>query len=147
MTAPDAGGIRAAGDAGDAGDAGKAGDARAVECAALAWLSAHRDGFTLGEDALSADGQVNFTWKPLGELAQVCVTVQAHPALRPRARPRRRGAAASSGRRTPSGSCAAPGWVDWPNPGPSNAPPATRSPTWSSTSPTGAATPRASPPT
>jgi hypothetical protein len=49
-----------------------------VESAALAWLSAHRDGFTLGEDALSADGQVNFTWKPLGELAQVCVTVLQH---------------------------------------------------------------------
>ncbi|MER7576934.1 hypothetical protein [Streptomyces sp. NPDC126514] len=46
--------------------------------AALAWVSAHRDGFRLGEDALAERGQVNFTWKPLGELAQVCVCVRRH---------------------------------------------------------------------
>ncbi|MBG0857633.1 hypothetical protein I2W78_38750 [Streptomyces spinoverrucosus] len=43
--------------------------------AALAWVSAHRDQFALGEDALAVDGQVNASWKPLGELAQVCATV------------------------------------------------------------------------
>ncbi|MEU0224609.1 hypothetical protein ABZ177_09685 [Streptomyces sp. NPDC006284] len=50
---------------------------RRVEEAALEWVSAHRDGFVLGEDALAADGQVNRTWKPLGELAQVCASVSA----------------------------------------------------------------------
>lgn len=49
--------------------------ARQVEEAALAWVCAHRDGFALGDDALAADGQVNRTWKPLGELARVCATV------------------------------------------------------------------------
>ncbi|MBD0420108.1 hypothetical protein H0H10_13175 [Streptomyces sp. TRM S81-3] len=49
--------------------------ARRVEEAALTWLSAHRDRFALGDDALAADGRVNGTWKPLGELAQVCATV------------------------------------------------------------------------
>ncbi|MFI9613492.1 DUF6895 family protein [Streptomyces sp. NPDC052023] len=42
---------------------------------ALAWIRAHRDEFALGEDALAVDGQVNASWKPLGELAQVCATV------------------------------------------------------------------------
>ncbi|MEV5312146.1 hypothetical protein [Streptomyces sp. NPDC052610] len=51
---------------------------REVAAAALAWVSAHRDEFALREDALTADGQVNFTWKPLGELAQVCSTVRLH---------------------------------------------------------------------
>jgi hypothetical protein len=51
---------------------------REVAAAALAWVSAHRDEFALGEDALTADGQVDFTWKPLGELAQVCSTVRLH---------------------------------------------------------------------
>ncbi|MER6347990.1 DUF6895 family protein [Streptomyces sp. NPDC001595] len=51
---------------------------RGVASATLAWLSAHRDEFALGEDALTADGQVNFTWKPLGELAQTCVSVRLH---------------------------------------------------------------------
>ncbi|MGW8063867.1 DUF6895 family protein [Streptomyces ziwulingensis] len=50
---------------------------RRVEEAALDWVTAHRDGFTLGDDALAADGQVNRTWKPLGELAQVCASVSA----------------------------------------------------------------------
>jgi hypothetical protein len=50
---------------------------RRVEEAALDWVDAHRDGFTLGEDALAAEGQVNRTWKPLGELAQVCASVTA----------------------------------------------------------------------
>lgn len=50
---------------------------RHVEEAALDWVSTHRDGFVLGEDALAADGQVNRTWKPLGELAQVCASVSA----------------------------------------------------------------------
>ncbi|MET9992500.1 hypothetical protein ABZ061_23430 [Streptomyces mutabilis] len=49
--------------------------ARLVEEAALDWVCAHRDRFALGEDALAADGQVNGTWKPLGELAQVCASV------------------------------------------------------------------------
>ncbi|CAM5639609.1 hypothetical protein SPURM210S_08228 [Streptomyces purpurascens] len=47
---------------------------------ALAWVSAHRERFALGEDALAADGQVNRSWKPLGELAQVCATVSRHTA-------------------------------------------------------------------
>ncbi|MGW0331499.1 DUF6895 family protein [Streptomyces sp. NPDC003011] len=46
--------------------------------AALGWISAHRDAFRLGEDALAADGDVNASWKPLGELAQVCVCVRRH---------------------------------------------------------------------
>ncbi|MET8459043.1 DUF6895 family protein [Streptomyces parvulus] len=48
---------------------------RAVEEAALDWVWAHRDRFALGEDALAADGQVNRTWKPLGELTRVCASV------------------------------------------------------------------------
>ncbi|MEU6547176.1 hypothetical protein [Streptomyces sp. NPDC046859] len=48
-----------------------------VGAAALAWLSAHRDEFALGEGALAADGQVDATWKPLGELAQTCASVCA----------------------------------------------------------------------
>ncbi|MFC8434574.1 DUF6895 family protein [Streptomyces sp. NPDC057253] len=46
--------------------------------AALSWVSAHRDGFALDEDALAEHGDVNTTWKPLGELAQVCVCVRRH---------------------------------------------------------------------
>ncbi|GGS77490.1 DUF6895 family protein [Streptomyces griseoviridis] len=48
---------------------------RDVAEAALGWVAAHRAEFTLGEDALAAYGQVDSTWKPLGELAQVCATV------------------------------------------------------------------------
>lgn len=51
---------------------------REVGAAALAWLSAHRGEFALGEDALTADGHVDATWKPLGELAQTCASVRAH---------------------------------------------------------------------
>lgn len=50
---------------------------RQVQETALDWVSAHRDRFALGDDALAADGQVNRTWKPLGELAQVCASVSA----------------------------------------------------------------------
>jgi hypothetical protein len=50
---------------------------RDVAAAALAWVSAHRADFALGEDALTADGQVDLTWKPLGELAQTCVSVRS----------------------------------------------------------------------
>ncbi|MDH6610214.1 hypothetical protein M2164_005849 [Streptomyces sp. SAI-208] len=46
--------------------------------AALEWVGAHRDGFALGDDALAEHGNVNTTWKPLGELAQVCVCVRRH---------------------------------------------------------------------
>ncbi|MET9256218.1 hypothetical protein [Streptomyces sp. NPDC003717] len=45
--------------------------------AALDWVAAHRDRFALDGAALAADGQVNRTWKPLGELAQVCATATA----------------------------------------------------------------------
>ncbi|MEU0024375.1 hypothetical protein [Streptomyces sp. NPDC006335] len=45
---------------------------------ALSWVCAHRDGFALGDDALAEHGNVNTTWKPLGELAQVCVCVRRH---------------------------------------------------------------------
>ncbi|MFI7407401.1 DUF6895 family protein [Streptomyces sp. NPDC049627] len=51
---------------------------REVGAAAFAWLSAHRDDFALGEDALARDGHVDATWKPLGELAQTCASVRAH---------------------------------------------------------------------
>lgn len=46
-----------------------------VAARALVWVRAHREEFALGEDALAADGRVNASWKPLGELAQVCATV------------------------------------------------------------------------
>ncbi|MFH8447917.1 DUF6895 family protein [Streptomyces fungicidicus] len=52
-----------------------AGDVREVAEDALAWVDARRAGFALGEDALSAGGEVDRSWKPLGELAQVCATV------------------------------------------------------------------------
>ena len=42
---------------------------------ALAWVDSRRADFALGEDALAADGEVDRSWKPLGELAQVCATV------------------------------------------------------------------------
>ncbi|MFE7900203.1 DUF6895 family protein [Streptomyces sp. NPDC057424] len=51
---------------------------RQVARTALAWASAHRADFALGEDALAADVQVNSSWKPLGELAQVCASVTRH---------------------------------------------------------------------
>jgi hypothetical protein len=46
--------------------------------AAMAWVSAHREEFALGDDALAEHADVNFTWKPLGELAQVCVSIRRH---------------------------------------------------------------------
>ncbi|MGW1244363.1 DUF6895 family protein [Streptomyces bobili] len=52
--------------------------ARRVEEDALAWLSAHREDFALGADALTPDGAVNGSWKPLGELARVCAAVSRH---------------------------------------------------------------------
>ncbi|MER5209604.1 hypothetical protein ABT063_03185 [Streptomyces sp. NPDC002838] len=51
---------------------------REVETAALTWLSAHRGDFALGDEALTADGQVDLTWKPLGELAQTCASIRLH---------------------------------------------------------------------
>ncbi|WP_454321116.1 DUF6895 family protein [Streptomyces phaeoluteigriseus] len=45
---------------------------------ALAWVAAHREDFALGPDALSPDGAVNGSWKPLGELARVCASVSRH---------------------------------------------------------------------
>ncbi|MDJ0466967.1 hypothetical protein [Streptomyces sp. H27-C3] len=51
---------------------------RGVAEAAAGWLWEHREGFRLGQDALAAHGDVNRTWKPLGELAQVCVPVLHH---------------------------------------------------------------------
>ncbi|MCA1219781.1 DUF6895 family protein [Streptomyces sp. 8L] len=53
-----------------------ASDVRDVGEAALRWTSEHRAHFRLGEDALALHGDVNRTWKPLGELAQVCVSVR-----------------------------------------------------------------------
>ncbi|MFF8637956.1 DUF6895 family protein [Streptomyces pilosus] len=53
-------------------------DVRRTAETALAWVDAHRAGFTLGEDALAVDGEADRSWKPLGELAQVCVTVSRH---------------------------------------------------------------------
>jgi hypothetical protein len=54
--------------------------AREVADAALAWVSARRARFVLGDDALEAAGAVNSTWKPLGELAHVCATALHHTA-------------------------------------------------------------------
>ncbi|MFI9758884.1 DUF6895 family protein [Streptomyces sp. NPDC051963] len=51
---------------------------REVAAGAFAWLSGHRGDFALGEDALTVDGQVDVTWKPLGELAQTCASVRSH---------------------------------------------------------------------
>ncbi|MEV2252797.1 hypothetical protein AB0I94_19845 [Streptomyces sp. NPDC050147] len=56
----------------------RARDVAEVAEAALAWVSEHRDDFALGDDALAECGNVNSTWKPLGELAHVCVTVRQH---------------------------------------------------------------------
>jgi hypothetical protein len=53
-------------------------EVRALGEAALAWVSAHREQFALGDDALAEHGNVNTTWKPFGELAQVCVCVRRH---------------------------------------------------------------------
>lgn len=53
---------------------------RSLADAALGWVSDNRDGFRLGEDALAPEADVNRSWKPLGELAQVCVTVRARTA-------------------------------------------------------------------
>lgn len=47
---------------------------------ALAWVDTCRADFALGEDALAVDGEVDNSWKPLGELAQVCATVAHHTA-------------------------------------------------------------------
>lgn len=47
---------------------------------ALTWVTDRRDRFALGEDASAADGLVDATWKPLGELARVCATVTSRTA-------------------------------------------------------------------
>lgn len=60
---------------GEGWDEADARHVRRIEEAALDWVYAHRDRFALGDDALAADGQVNRTWKPLGELARVCASV------------------------------------------------------------------------
>ncbi|NUP43135.1 MAG: hypothetical protein HOY76_40490, partial [Streptomyces sp.] len=52
-----------------------AGRIRDVEVAALAWISAHRGDFALDDEAFTVEGAVDLTWKPLGELAQTCVSV------------------------------------------------------------------------
>ncbi|MDQ1034159.1 hypothetical protein QFZ75_000575 [Streptomyces sp. V3I8] len=56
----------------------RARDVHGLGEAALAWVSAHRDEFALGDDALAEHANVNLTWKPLGELAQVCVSIRRH---------------------------------------------------------------------
>lgn len=53
-------------------------DVERVAEAALGWLSDNRAGFRLGDDALEPEGDVNASWKPLGELAQTCVCVLRH---------------------------------------------------------------------
>ncbi len=55
-------------------------DVRRIAEDALAWADTRRDGFALGQDALAVDGEVDSSWKPLGELAQVCATVAHHTA-------------------------------------------------------------------
>ncbi|WP_244207229.1 DUF6895 family protein [Streptomyces swartbergensis] len=51
---------------------------RGVAESAMGWLSANRAGFALGDDALEPDTEVKSSWKPLGELAQICVCVRRH---------------------------------------------------------------------
>ncbi|MFD5073844.1 DUF6895 family protein [Streptomyces sp. NPDC058371] len=53
-------------------------DVRTLGDSALAWVSAHRGGFALDDSALAEHGDVNVSWKPLGELAQVCGCVRRH---------------------------------------------------------------------
>lgn len=53
-------------------------EVRQVEETALSWVAAHRDDFALDDDALAADGHVNGSWKPLGELTRVCASVVRH---------------------------------------------------------------------
>ncbi|MFI9725834.1 DUF6895 family protein [Streptomyces sp. NPDC052092] len=53
-------------------------DLRTVAGDALAWVDSRRPDFALGDDALAVDGEVDRSWKPLGELAQVCATVARH---------------------------------------------------------------------
>ncbi|MFI9150531.1 DUF6895 family protein [Streptomyces sp. NPDC053367] len=57
-----------------------AADVRGVVDAALAWVSEERERFVLPDEALDSAGAVNTTWKPLGELAQVCSTALCHTA-------------------------------------------------------------------
>ncbi|MFF9204889.1 DUF6895 family protein [Streptomyces sp. NPDC014986] len=61
-------------------DEGATGDVRRIAEDALAWVDTRRAGFALGEDALAVDGEVDSSWKPLGELAHVCATVSRHTA-------------------------------------------------------------------
>lgn len=51
-------------------------EVRRLADSALGWLSDHRDGFRLGDDALEPDADVNGSWKPVGELAQMCLCVR-----------------------------------------------------------------------
>ncbi|WP_406438771.1 hypothetical protein OHB14_52750 [Streptomyces sp. NBC_01613] len=51
-----------------------------VRSAAFAWVSAHRGDFALGDEALTADGHADRTWKPLGELALTCASVRQYTA-------------------------------------------------------------------
>ncbi|OAL13517.1 hypothetical protein A4V12_20385 [Streptomyces noursei] len=43
---------------------------------AMGWLSDHRDGFDLDDGALDPAADVDKSWKPLGELAQMCSCVR-----------------------------------------------------------------------
>ncbi|MFD3513806.1 DUF6895 family protein [Streptomyces sp. NPDC058657] len=51
-------------------------DVEGIGRAAVSWLTTHLGEFALGDDALAEHGNVNRTWKPLGELAQVCVSIR-----------------------------------------------------------------------
>ncbi|MEU3844792.1 hypothetical protein AB0E88_32780 [Streptomyces sp. NPDC028635] len=53
---------------------------REVTEAAFTWVSAERHRFVLGDGTLDDPQVVNTTWKPLGELAQVCSTTLARTA-------------------------------------------------------------------
>ncbi|WP_051342293.1 DUF6895 family protein [Pseudonocardia spinosispora] len=57
----------------------------ALTDAALGWLHAHRSRFALDEAVLEPDVDAGWTWKPLGELAQICGCVQHHGDPRSRA--------------------------------------------------------------
>ncbi|HEY3480620.1 MAG TPA: hypothetical protein VGL02_17130 [Streptomyces sp.] len=51
-------------------------DVRGIAERALGWVHDHRSRFRLADDPLAPDADVDHTWKPLGELAQVCVCVR-----------------------------------------------------------------------
>lgn len=52
--------------------------ARRMADTTLEWVLGHREWFRLPSDVLRYDSNVDFTLKPLGELTQLCVAIEAH---------------------------------------------------------------------